>query len=211
MRFLSVFLSLTTCGLGVAQEAIIKAPNQVVPGDLVMVDGTASTGSGHLWVIDERIKERCKIRGKEIFFSIGTPGQYIFQLIIAECNDKKTTIDQATHVVTVSPPVKEEPGSPASDWEPTSPLFELSQKHRPEPFPELAEKLWQGVQEAPSDLQEQKAFFQDIVSEVLLKKEDQTWNKWRAEVFSALEKLSSSINYLNLIEDIATSLTVPGT
>lgn len=105
-KVLCVFLLMPMPAYGQV-EAIIKGPDSVNIGDLVILNAESSLGDNHKWVADERVTGKYfeVPNQKMLFFAFGIPGEYKFQLIVA---DKNANIDQITHSVTVissdSPP-----------------------------------------------------------------------------------------------------------
>ena len=83
-------------------EAIIKGPDTVNIGDLVILNASDSLGDNHKWVADARtVGKYFEVPDqKMLFFAIGTPGEYKFQLIVA---DKNANIDETVHSVIVGP------------------------------------------------------------------------------------------------------------
>jgi hypothetical protein len=81
-------------------EAIIKGPDSVKIGDLVILNATDAIGANHKWVADPRTKDKVfeVADQKLLFFAIGTPGTYTFQLIVA---DTSANIDETKHSVIV--------------------------------------------------------------------------------------------------------------
>lgn len=95
-------------------EAIIKGPESVNIGDLVILNASDSLGDNHKWVADPRVTGKFfeVPNQKMLFFAFGTPGEYTFQLIMA---DKSANIDHIMHSVTVissGPPPDVVPDTP---------------------------------------------------------------------------------------------------
>jgi hypothetical protein len=98
-----------------APEAIIRAPEQVNIGDLVILDGRSSVGDNFLWVPDDRAVGRFIEFDNQLVFAIGTPGTYKFQLIAA---NTQAQISQVTHSVRIGPNVPGPDPKPDPDPDP---------------------------------------------------------------------------------------------
>jgi hypothetical protein len=100
-KVLCVFLMMTATAFGQV-EAIIKGPESVNIGDLVILNASDSVGANHKWVADTRVTGKFfeVPNQKMLFFAFGTPGEYKFQLIVT---DTQANIDQTVHYVTILP------------------------------------------------------------------------------------------------------------
>lgn len=104
-------------------EAIIKGPEKVNPGDLVILDSTDSTGSAQEWRLVNSDKTYLPLEGRCVFAS-GTAGSYVFVLSVADCDDLDgASVSMAVHTVVVGTPPKPKPVIPP---EPDVPEPELT-------------------------------------------------------------------------------------
>jgi len=87
------------------QQAVIVAPAKVSPGDLVVLDGSQSKGTGHVWKLVSSDKTFLPVDGGvKCVFATGAPGLYSFVLAVADGGKA----DLAVHVLQVGeaiPPV----------------------------------------------------------------------------------------------------------
>lgn len=113
LRYLFCFIALTASTAFAQVEAIIKGPDQVKIGDLVILNATDAIGDNHKWVADPRtVGKFFEVADQKLlFFAIGTDGEYTFQLIVA---DKNANIDQVSHrvIVGTGKPVPDDPKLP---------------------------------------------------------------------------------------------------
>lgn len=82
-------------------KAVIEGPTRGATGDLVVLDGSSSTGDGHKWIMPAGLQTLGCEAGAgvgQIAFASGRPGVYSFTLIVA---DKQAAIDYAIHTVTI--------------------------------------------------------------------------------------------------------------
>lgn len=98
----SLILWLMLAGVCFGQpKAVIEGPTIGATGDLVVLDGSRSTGDGHEWVMPAGLQTLgCDVATGvgQIAFASGRPGQFTFTLIVA---DKTAAIDYVTHTVTI--------------------------------------------------------------------------------------------------------------
>lgn len=133
-------------------NAVIEAPKSANIGDLVVIDSTKAVGDNKLWVVDPRLTGKYLQFGDQIVFASGTPGNYKFQLIVA---DKEAAIDQTTHEVQVgsgNPPTQPDP--------PTDPKPE-----DPKPDPPTTGKV-RGLSRASAELLNDKDTAKLLVAEL---------------------------------------------
>lgn len=99
-------------------KAIVKPPVQVDPGEIVLLDGSESTGDAFRWVALSGKQAIPSESGRSAYFATGKPGEYRFILVVAGTVGGKAQIDAATVSVVVSgsPPV---PPGPSPDPTPT--------------------------------------------------------------------------------------------
>lgn len=208
---LALLLLIPTTALGQV-KAVINAPTESNLGDLVILDSTASVGDNRLWVTDEQVAGRYLIIDERIVFAIGTPGDYTFQLIVADTNAE---IDQVTHTVQVGrgqpppdPPTDPDP-EPPTDPDPEPPTNQAVYKAVKAATgymndPDTANQLRQAL----SSLQEKTpAAAQKAIAEVFLKRKDQSkdWlNDWRVPVNKAIE--DAKLPYEEVLKQIIAGL-----
>lgn len=172
-------------------NAVIKAPNEVNIGDLVILDSSESTGDNELWVIDPRAEGRYLIFGKQIVFAIGTSGSYDFQLIVA---DKKATIAQVKHTVKVgnapdpAPPTDPKPDPPT---DPTPSKVKNVSRNAAQALNDKAtvDALIKALESSPPE----KAAVQAAIGKVLLDRKGDSQGKdwltlWREPVDIAIKE-----------------------
>lgn len=199
-------------------NAVINAPDQVNAGDLVILDSSQSVGTNRMWVTDKSIDGRWVSieEGKRVFFAIGTPGVYTFQLIVA---DTDANIAQVKHDVRVGNvlPIPPVPGPPPVDPPPTNPptdpappvvdravfkAVRASTQYLNDPATATA------IREAILSLPEKvPATVQNAIANVLLNRKDQTkdwFNYWRVPVNKAID--SASLPYAEVIKQIIEGL-----
>lgn len=98
-----------------AQQAVIMAPVKVAKGDLVILDGSQSKGTGHVWKLIGSTKSFLQVDGGlRCVFATGTDGVYSFVLAVAEAGKA----DIAIHTLQVGdgvpvPPIP--PPTPTPD------------------------------------------------------------------------------------------------
>lgn len=100
-------------------KAIVKPPAQVDPGEIVLLDGSESTGDAFEWFVPPGGKQPIRSEsGRSAYFATGRPGTYQFTLIVGGTVGGKVKLDIATVSVVVSgsPPV---PPGPTPDPTPT--------------------------------------------------------------------------------------------
>lgn len=194
-------------------NAVINAPEQVNTGDLVILDSSQSVGVNRMWVTDKAIDGRwVSIEdGKRVFFAIGTPGVYTFQLIVA---DMEANIAQIKHDVRVGNaiPVPPTPGPPPVDppVDPAPPIVDravfkavrASTQYLNDPATAAA------IREAILSLPEKvPATVQTAIAGVLLNRKDQKkdwFNHWRVPVNKAID--SASLPYAEVVKQIIEGL-----
>jgi hypothetical protein len=82
-------------------KAVIDGPTTAQPGDLVVLNATASEGAAFRWIIPERL-QTLSCSELELGFASGRPGSYTFMLIAADTADGQgDPIDYVTHTVTI--------------------------------------------------------------------------------------------------------------
>jgi len=202
-------------------SAVIVAPEQVNAGDLVILDSSQSVGANRMWVTDKSIDGRwVSIEdGKRVFFAIGTPGIYTFQLIVA---DTEANIAQVKHDVRVGnilppgppapPPTPPVPGPtpPTPPVDPAPPVVDravfkavrASTQYINDPPTATA------IREAILSLPEKvPATVQTAIANALLNRKDQTkdwFNFWRVPVNKAID--SASLSYAEVVKQILEGL-----
>src|SRR5690606_25415880 len=133
-------------------NGVIEVTKSANIGDLVVIDSTKAVGDNKLWVVDPRLTGKYLQFGDQIVFASGTPGNYKFQLIVA---DKEAAIDQTTHEVQVgsgNPPTQPDP--------PTDPKPE-----DPKPDPPTTGKV-RGLSRASAELLNDKETAKLLVAEL---------------------------------------------
>jgi hypothetical protein len=217
MRFILLgLLALMTTTAWCEVKAVINAPEQVNAGDLVILDSSQSVGANRIWVTDKSIDGRwVSIEdGKRVFFAIGTPGVYTFQLIVA---DTDASIAQVKHNVRVGnsipvppvpPPVEPPPTSPPTN--PAPPVVDravfkavrASTQYINDPATAAA------IREAILSLPEKvPSTVQNAIANVLLNRKDQSkdwFNYWRVPVNKAID--AAQIPYPEVVKQIVEGL-----
>lgn len=103
-------------------KAVLKGPETSEPGDLVVLDGAESKGDNIKFLIDDALVGRTFQFGKQVIFATRTPGNYRFQVIVA---DKEAQIDVTTLVVKVGEPEPPKPPTPPKPPEPPIPAVDI--------------------------------------------------------------------------------------
>lgn len=67
-----------------AQTAVITAPTNVAPGDLVILDATQSDGADFEWLVLPDKTHLPVEGGRKVVFASGAPGRYTFVLAVAK-------------------------------------------------------------------------------------------------------------------------------
>ena len=68
-------------------KAVITGPKEGPPGELVILDASQSSGLGYLWLLVNSEKSFLPVDGGiKCVFSTGTPGNYVFILVVAGTN-----------------------------------------------------------------------------------------------------------------------------
>ena len=98
-------------------KAVLTGPESSEPGDLVVLDGGESKGDNIKFLIDDNLIGKTFQFGRQVIFATRTPGNYRFQVIVA---DKEAQIDVATLVVKVGEP---EPPKPPAPPQPPIPVI----------------------------------------------------------------------------------------
>jgi hypothetical protein len=118
MRSLILFLMLVVPALGQEIKASIKGPNTALAGTLVFLSYEDAKGDNKVWIIPDDLKSQSASCGANVFFSIPTPGEYKFGLIVA---DKQANIDYSWHTITVTASIVESPQPPVTNPKPGDP------------------------------------------------------------------------------------------
>lgn len=191
-------------------RAIIDAPSRVNIGDLVVFDSSRAIGDNHLWVVDPNAVGRTIEFDRRLVFAIGTPGNYQFQLIVA---DTQANIDQATHTVKVggTAPPSPEPPSPDPPTPIPSTVFEASRKgvitlNDPTTAKALHTALTTRIRGPPSPEE-----VQSLIVEVLRNRTGESATKdwfslWRKPVESAIDSLIGKYDYADLLKEVIRGL-----
>ena len=217
MRFILLgLLALATTAVQAEVLAVINAPEQVNTGDLVILDSSQSVGANRLWVTDKSIEGRwVSIEdGQRVFFAIGTPGVYTFQLIVA---DTEASIAQVKHDVRVGSVPAPPPVPPAQPGPPTNPptdpappvvdravfkAVRASTQYLNDPATAAA------IREAILSLPEKvPSTVQTAIANVLLNRKDQSkdwFNYWRVPVNRAID--SAQLDYAEVVKQIIEGL-----
>lgn len=103
-------------------KAVLKGPESSEPGDLVVLDGAESKGDNIKFLIDDALVGRTFQFGRQVIFATRTPGNYRFQVIVA---DKEAQIDVATLVVKVGEPEPPKPPTPPQPPQPPLPPVDI--------------------------------------------------------------------------------------
>ena len=85
----------------VEPKAVVSQPTQVEPGDITVLDGSASTGDAFAWIALSGKPAIPSESGKSAYFASGKPGDYRFLLVVAGTSDGKAKIDTATVTIRV--------------------------------------------------------------------------------------------------------------
>lgn len=112
MRLLAVVAVMIATVARAEVKAVLVGPEEADPGDLVVVTAEGSIGDGFRFRIDERLAGRVFQFGRQVVFATRTPGEYRFQVIVA---DRTAAIDETTLVVKIGetpPPTPPEPPKP---------------------------------------------------------------------------------------------------
>lgn len=190
--------------------AVIEAPDKVSIGDLVILDGSKSTGDNHLWVVDPRVTGRFLELDDRIVFAIGTPGTYSFQLIVA---DKEANISQTKKNITVGgtvPPPPIDPG-PNPPTDPPPPVTDQSVFKATKAATDYmndsvtAKELHNAISALSVKTPET---VQVATGEVFFKRKDQSKNwltNWRVPINMAIER--SGLPYPQAIDQVLKGLS----
>lgn len=97
-----LFVSISSLCFG-ATKAVIDGDKEADTGDLIVLDASRSTGSAFKWILVNSKKKFAEVdSGRKLFFSSGTPGEYIFVLIVGGSdNNNRLEVDILQHVVTI--------------------------------------------------------------------------------------------------------------
>jgi len=133
--FAFVVLSLIPTLLFAQPKAAISGPAVGNPGDLIVLTSAGSVGDNMVWVIPEKLQVLTCDAQSQIGFASGTPGVFVFQLIVA---DKNADIDWIKHTVTIGT-APDDPTDPTDPTDPDDPtpapdldeLTELSKRYAP--------------------------------------------------------------------------------
>lgn len=115
--FLRLFAVVAVMSVATARaevKAVLVGPDEAEPGDLVVVNAEGSIGDGFRFRVDERLTGRVFQFGRQVVFATRTPGEYRFQVIVA---DRTAAIDETTLVVKIGetpPPTPPKPPDPPS-------------------------------------------------------------------------------------------------
>lgn len=111
-----------------AAKAVIESPEKAKPGDLVVLNASASEGAAFKWIIPPGL-QTLSCSELELGFASGTPGSYTFTLIAADTSEgAEAPIDYATHTVVVGVPVLPPPVDPVDPDKPTPGQYEQLRK-----------------------------------------------------------------------------------
>jgi len=127
-----VVLSLIPTLLFAQPKAVISGPSAGNPGDLVVLTSAGSIGDNMVWVIPEKLQVLTCDAQSQLAFASGTPGVFVFQLIVADTN---ADIDWIKHTVTIGT-APDDPTDPTDPDDPTpapdlAELTELSKRYAP--------------------------------------------------------------------------------
>jgi hypothetical protein len=194
-------------------SAVIKAPDKANPGDLVILDSSASIGDNRLWVVDPRVEGRYLILDDRIVFAIGTPGTYTFQLIVADTTAAIAQVRHNVQIGALTSPIQPPPPTDPTNPPPTEPAPPETNRTVFKAVraatdyvndPETAKEL----QQALSSLSEKTpATVQAAIGDVLLKRKDQSKNWydfWRVPVNAAIA--NSGLPYQEVVKQIIEGL-----
>lgn len=86
-------------------NAVIDGPDQVKPGDLVVLDGSESLADDREWILVNSDKQFLSFEhDQKLVFASGTPGEYVFILAVSLSDANGSAVSVAQHVVTVGKP-----------------------------------------------------------------------------------------------------------
>lgn len=89
--------------------SIIRGPLESPIGELIVLDGSSSIGTGHQWMLVGSRKTFLPVdEGRKVVFSSGTPGQFVFVLAVA--SEGQASLSTHTVVVGTPGPLPPEPG-----------------------------------------------------------------------------------------------------
>jgi len=106
----AVALWITLAATAAAQvTARIAGPKEAELGDLIILDGSNSTGTAFHWELLNSGKTFLPVDGgQKVVFASGQPGKYLFALIVAGAdNNQRLEIKIARHEVTIGKPQPE--------------------------------------------------------------------------------------------------------
>lgn len=112
-------------------KAVIVAPTESEPGDLVVLDGSRSSkAQQYRWLLVNSNKSFLPVDdGTKAVFASGQAGDYKFVLVVAgvDANDR-LDVSIATHTITIRgpPPVAEKPAKPDAPGDEAVIVFESS-------------------------------------------------------------------------------------
>jgi hypothetical protein len=108
-------------------KSVITGPKEAPTGELVILDASQSQGLGYLWILVDSEKSFLPVdNGLKCVFSTGTPGQYIFVLVVSGTNSNGgPAVATAKHVLKVTgnnpPPPVVKPDTPSDPTKPSDP------------------------------------------------------------------------------------------
>lgn len=97
-------LLVASTALAELPKAVITGPKEGPPGELVILDASQSSGLGYLWLLVNSEKSFLPVdSGIKCVFSTGTPGEYVFVLVISGTNTNGgPAAATATHTLKIS-------------------------------------------------------------------------------------------------------------
>lgn len=206
----ALLVLLSSVCFGQVKSEIIS-PEQVNPGDLVILDSSSSIGDNRLWVVDPRVEGKYLTFENKLVFAIGTPGSYSFQLIVA---DTTAAIDQTTKTIIVGKVT--DPPTPDPTPDPTDPpapapsaIYDVSRAGVVSlNDPTTANQLYNALSSLNPLTPEN---VQDTIAQILRDRKGQSQNKdwlnlWRVPVNREIEK--SNTDYSTSIKEAIRGLQV---
>jgi len=131
--FIVAIMAMVAATNGFCQQpptAIITGPKVADAGDLIVLDASASTGSSRLWIqaVAPTPKSFLPVdNGVRCVFATGTPGRYVFVLVVAGTGPNGNALAEiATHEIVVSGGTA--PSDPTNPQQPPNQTPPISKK-----------------------------------------------------------------------------------
>lgn len=95
-----------------APLAVVKAPATAAPGDLVILDASASVGDLFLWESIDHVPVLAVDGGRRLVFATGRPGTYRFLLFAVGIVNARPVVAKAAATVKIEAPAPPPPPEP---------------------------------------------------------------------------------------------------